>query len=95
MDINDPTTVDQRKAALESAMVDPSRRTKTAPLGKVTLTPLLWASGKIESTPYCIPPKPVRVRTDSKLSNIHFDDFNYARGKEVLDAEMPRGKRIL
>jgi hypothetical protein len=62
----------------------------------------LWASGKIEGTPYGSFAKMMNNKRDGESkrsatmhSNIAFDHFSYPTGKEVTELEMPRGKRIV
>ena len=97
--LKDPTNVYSQKKATEAAMLDVDRLTLKKPtFGKYTLPTELWASGKIESTPYGLE----RVRNVSVAaasyasrhkSKVTFDHFDFPRGKSALDAEMPRGKR--
>jgi hypothetical protein len=82
---------------------------KTTPLCKETLPPIVWAAGKIEATPHGVFSKMMDkpkneasqhslehslLRNRSNVSTLVLDDFNILHGKAVVDAEMPRGKRI-
>jgi hypothetical protein len=97
--LKDPTNIDALKAESESSMLG-AKAVKTK-LGKDTLPVELWASGQIEATPYGMFAKMMddsgsdrtKANTTSR-SNVTFNDFDYATGREVIDAEMPRGKRI-
>ncbi len=76
-------------------------------LGKETLPVELWATGKIEATPYGTFAKMMSSNGGSKSgaegvdkstatmrSSVVFDHFSYPQGRAAIDAEMPRGKRI-
>lgn len=78
-------------------------------LGKDTLPVELWATGKIEATPYGTFAKMMsgsgggkggegsvkETKTAATMrSNVVFDHFSYPQGRAAIDAEMPRGKRI-
>jgi hypothetical protein len=82
---------------------------KKVVLGKDTLDVQLWAAGQIEATPYGTFAKMMNKKNgdnsdshsdiDDKKnstlrSKIHFDHFQYPRGKSAIDEEMPKGKRI-
>jgi hypothetical protein len=98
--LKDPTNVYAQKKAVEAAMLDVDHLlTKKQPVyGKYTLPTELWAAGKIEATPFGV----TRARTGATgsamnamthRSKIQFDHFDFPRGKQALDAEMPLGKR--
>jgi hypothetical protein len=61
----------------------------------------LWETGKIESTPYGVaakmmdPNAPPPVANPNQASHVHFNDFQFPRGKAAIDAEMPLGKRCI
>lgn len=75
-------------------------------LGKETLAVELWAAGKIEGTPYgsfaklmspglSQAPGQDRPRLSAtSQSNVVFNHFEFPCGKDAVDAEMPRGKRV-
>jgi hypothetical protein len=98
MRLNDPTKIDQQKAEEESSMLEGKRPKQK--LGKETLNVELWATGKIESTPFGVAAKMMgsvpasgsnKART--MRSNVKLDHFDYPKGRDALDLEMPRGKR--
>lgn len=98
--LKDPTKLDAQKAEEEGSMLD-GKKTKQK-LGKETLNVELWATGKIEATPYGVAakmmgsnsaPNPNKAKT--MRSNVKFDHFEYPKGKDSLDNEMPRGKRTI
>ncbi len=105
--LRDPVKIDSLKAADESSMLN---STKVPPakqrLGKETLPVELWASGKIEATPYGTFARMMGGKegsADSERSakknatmesHVVFDHFSYPHGKAAIDLEMPRGKRI-
>lgn len=39
-------------------------------------------------------PESKKERKDPNLSRVQFDEYHIVRGKEVLDAEFPKGKRV-
>lgn len=96
--LKDPTLMLLRKNVDEAAMLDDS---STRSIGinartKATLPVELWASGKIEGTPHGRFMKMMNTKeklTDTMTSKVFFDDYNFKKGKEVVDAEMPKGKR--
>lgn len=98
--LKDPVKVDAQKAEAEASMLGTKPIKKK--LGKDTLSVEMWASGKIESTPYGMFAKLMddsaggdkSKKAKATKSNVTFDDFGYKSGKEALDPEMPRGKRI-
>ena len=111
--LDDPVKISELKAERESAMLQSGqsrkRSQKTKPvLGKDTLNVELWASGKIEGTPYGSFAKMMnnssatvssgepqqQRRSKTMESHLFFDDFTYPRGNAVVQQEMPRGKRI-
>ena len=85
----------------------PKKSKKKQTLGKDTLAVELWASGQIEATPYgtfermmnkankhgAVDPTK-QAKSATLKSHIDFDHFNFPKGKEAIDKEMPRGKRI-
>lgn len=98
-ELKDPTKVYSQKKAMEAAMLDVDHLHQKKPtFGKYTLPTELWASGKIESTPYglerarSVSPEAASYASRHK-SKVTFDHFNFPRGKSALDAEMPKGKR--
>lgn len=108
--LNDPPKLGLQKAEREASMLgSASGSRKKEPLGKDTLNVELWASGQIEATPYGIFSKMMnKPRTggfqDDALSSsnksatlkshIVFDHFDFPKGKDAIEPEMPRGKRI-
>lgn len=72
-------------------------------IGKETLNVELWASGQIEATPYGVAAKMMNASNSKQnpnkaitmKSSVKFDHFEYPKGKEHLDLEMPRGKRTI
>jgi len=103
--IKDPTKVSLQKSEEEASMLGTKSVSPTKSVGKYTLPVEQWASGKIEGTPHGRFNKMMgsntRVFTEfeeanlDKLSKSHivFDHYNYAIGKDVLESEMPKGKR--
>lgn len=110
--LTDPTLHDMQKARGEASMIGDdsstyvgSRGGKATVLGKETLPVELWASGKIEATPYGTFAKMMSKNnkdnsgssgseTHTHRSNITFDHFRYPVDRASVDAEMPRGKRV-
>ena len=97
--LKDPVKIDVQKAESESSMLG-IKKTKQK-LGKDTLPVELWQSGKIEATPYGSFAKMMGSTGGNKdkknqtmQSKVPFDHFNFPKGKEAIDKEMPRGKRI-
>eukprot|EP01038_Epipyxis_sp_PR26KG_P012195 gene12195-16338_t len=105
--LKDPTHLDELKAKEEASMLGAStgiNLRKQNILGKETLNVELWASGKIEATPYGTfarmmkynkgeENKPKVVSATMK-SSIVFDHFTFPTGKEAILSELPKGKRI-
>lgn len=103
--INDPVKLDLQKAEREAAMLGDDRASSKVKLGKETLAVELWASGKIEATPYGTFARMMNkqkgsdgngssVKSATMKSTLKFDHFNYPKDKASMDKEMPRGKRI-
>jgi hypothetical protein len=108
--LKDPTLMILHKQEEESGMLGDDAKRPTAGLGRGegkqrscrdTLDVSLWAAGQIEATPYGTFSKMMgsdvnkpRVNSTS-VSKIQFDHFNFPRGKAAMDAEMPKGKRIV
>jgi hypothetical protein len=76
---------------------------KEALVTRETLDVLEWATGRIEATPHGFFAKMMNdsnrkpnanklASMDSKITNC-LDQYNVAKGKEVLDKEFPRGKK--
>lgn len=103
--LKDPVKISEIKAQAEASMLGGPPQ-KKQPLGKETLDVQLWAAGQIEATPYGTfarmmnkkgdqsEDKMVQEKNATLRSNIHFDHFTFPKGKEAIDAEMPKGKRI-
>lgn len=93
-----------------SMLDDAPKKSKTKQaIGKDTLAVELWASGQIEATPYGTFERMMnkqnkngggggdpnqQTKSATLKSHIAFDHFNFPKGKDAIDAEMPRGKRI-
>ncbi len=83
-----------------------AQRQRKEPLGKATLSVELWATGKIEATPYGTFAKmmnraggsaegsPSAAQSATARSHIAFDHYAFPKGKAALEEEMPRGKRV-
>lgn len=102
--LKDPVKISQIKSEEEASMLG-GPPAKKQPLGKDTLSVELWAAGQIEATPYGTFAKMMnkkggdespqtREKNATLRSNIHMDHFGFPKGKDAIDAEMPRGKRI-
>ncbi|KAJ1401295.1 hypothetical protein B484DRAFT_338977 [Ochromonadaceae sp. CCMP2298] len=104
--LKDPVKIDAQKAASEGAMLG-DKSVRSARLCKETLSVELWATGKIEATPYGTFERMmnkkggsgsgeavVSKRNSTQRSSVIMDHFDYPRSKESIDREMPRGKRI-
>lgn len=98
--LNDPTLHILQKTIDESSMLDPEFAKKARKIGgKDTLPTEMWASGKIEATPHgrfgkmMAAAESGKEQNKSQRSKVVFDDFNYPKGKEATDREMPVGKR--
>jgi hypothetical protein len=106
--LEDPVKISEIKARKEASMLGTSTKGVLAQkqtVGKDTLDVKLWASGQIEATPYGTFAKMMSSTSDSSpaskekrsktmQSHIHFDHFSYPKGRDAIDAEMPKGKRI-
>lgn len=100
--LKDPVKISQLKSEAEAAMLVGSTVRNKEPLGKDTLNVELWASGKIEATPYGSFAKMMSSeqnhdnssRSATMKSSIHFNHFEYPKGKAAIDEEMPKGKRV-
>lgn len=99
--LRDPCRMVLQKREEEESMLSPTNGlTNRSQLNRTryTLPTEQWLTGKIEATPHGIfekmmkenPNKPVPKVNNSKVT---FDDFAYKTGKEVMDKEMPRGKK--
>jgi hypothetical protein len=68
-------------------------------VGREILDVTQWATGKIEATPHGMFSKMMDStcpkQTQTYKSNVIFDHYSIPRGREVLDKEFPRGKRIV
>ena len=86
----------------------PNTKNEASVLCKETLPVQDWAAGRIDATPYgafakmmstASPTDGPKKDNPTQRSHIHFNDFEFPRGKiegrSALDAEMPRGKRIV
>lgn len=79
-----------------------NKKIKKATLGKDTLDVQQWASGKIEATPYGTFAKMMSSNASPETSqksltmqsHIHLDHFDYPKGLDAINAEMPKGKRV-
>merc|ERR1711916_400744 len=99
--MGDPTLMLLRKADEVARMLDDDETNKVLKIAKpnatkTTLPVELWASGKIEGTPHGRFMKMMNTKpknTPTMKSNWALDDYNFPRGKAVVDAEMPKGKR--
>ena len=99
--LKDPTLMLLRKAEEEARMLHDDHADKTLKIAhpnatKATLPVELWASGKIEGTPHGRFMKMMNTKpknTPTMKSSLNFDDYNFARGKDAIDIEMPKGKR--
>lgn len=105
--MKDPTLMILQKHEDENGTLVKKKKTK---LGRDSLNVELWASGQIEATPYGRFNKMMGIadgegsesgRSTQKAvsstmrSAVNFDHFNYPKDKASLDAEMPKGKRII
>lgn len=98
--LKDPTKLDAQKAEEEGSMLN--GKTIKQKLGKDTLNVELWATGKIEATPYGVAMKmmaataePGSQKSKTMQSNVVFDHFQYPKDNESAQKEMPRGKRTM
>lgn len=100
--LRDPCRMVLQKREEEESMLSstngfPARSAMTHT--RYTLPTEQWLTGKIEATPHGIfekmmkenPNKPIPKANNSKVT---FDDYSYKTGKEVMDKEMPRGKKV-
>lgn len=102
--LEDPVKISEIKAKKEASMLGTGPKsaiTQKKALGKDTLDVELWASGKIESTPYGTFAKMMsntsgqsQEKSKTMQSHIHFDHFSFPKGRAAIDAEMPKGKRV-
>ena len=98
--LKDPTLHILQKTVDEMVMLDPDYgKSGENRGGKYTLPTEMWASGKIEATPHGRFGKMMasanneEKRKRAPRSKVVFDEYDYPKGKEAIDAEMPRGKR--
>lgn len=98
--LKDPTLHILQKTVDEMVMLDPEYgKSGENRGGKYTLPTEMWAAGKIESTPYGRFGKMMASaqnedkRKRAPRSKVVFDEYQFPRGKDVTDSEMPRGKR--
>jgi len=88
---------DPLKAELNQ--IEEGMRTKQKrPLGRATLPTEMWSN--LTSTPYgrfdriLPPPEPMNPGEPIQFSRVPFDHYNIPTGSEILNRELPRGKRI-
>lgn len=105
--LKDPTLMILHKQEEESRMLgDTKDRTGTGRGGKPhycrdSLDVSLWAAGQIEATPYGTFSKMMGNDTSkpklnaTSASHVKFDHFDFPRSKAAMDAEMPKGKKIV
>ena len=107
--LKDPTLMILQKHDDESGMLVSKKEKKN--YGRDSLNVELWASGQIEATPYgrfnkmmgisdSGSPEVSGAQSSGQISStmrstVSFDHFNYPRDKNSLDAERPKGKRII
>lgn len=100
--LKDPLNIDFQKMESENAMLPPKPGGEAGKkeLCRDSLPAPLWASGKIEATPFGMfsslmddGHKPNELSTKRTKSTVAFDDFVFPLGKAAVDAEMPKGKR--
>jgi hypothetical protein len=101
--LKDPLNIDFQKMESENAMLPPKpggEAGKKKELCRDSLPAPLWASGKIEATPFGMfsslmddAHKPNELSAKRTNSTVAFDDFSFPKGKEAVDIEMPKGKR--
>eukprot|EP00611_Tribonema_gayanum_P022975 TRINITY_DN472_c0_g1_i2.p1 TRINITY_DN472_c0_g1~~TRINITY_DN472_c0_g1_i2.p1 ORF type:complete len:393 (-),score=68.00 TRINITY_DN472_c0_g1_i2:51-1229(-) len=105
----DPTSRPTDRYAEENAMLGGSGHKLQQRDGRLTLETELWATGKIEDTPHGFMakmlarhskvkgkhgrPQSVPLRGSKGSQGICMDHYNVEFGKEVVAAELPRGKR--
>lgn len=94
----DPTKFDAQKAEAEGSMLN-GKKTEQK-LGRYTLNAELWATGKIEATPHGVSMKminavavPRSVKSKSMESSLKFDHYDFPKGDDAVQKEMPRGKK--
>jgi len=106
--LQDPVKISEIKAEKEGSMLKTGSRKSTkkaaAALGKDTLDVQQWASGKIEATPYGTFAKMMSSsghtsgeesqKSLTMQSHIFLDHFDYPKGRDAIDSEMPKGKRV-
>ena len=87
-DKNDPLKLEIMKAM--------TGKPKPKKVGRDTLAPTMWS--QLDSTPYGrfdrLPPPAPPELLKMHMSRVNFEHFNVAKGKDVLDREFPRGKRV-
>jgi hypothetical protein len=95
--LKDPLNIDVQKAEAELGMLgltlDDGGHNKSD-----RLAPPHWAKGKIEATPYGMfatmmeDGEAGKGEDKNRKSRVVFDDFDFPRGKEAVDKEMPKPK---
>ena len=102
--IKDPLQIDRQKAEEEMAMVGLTLEHGSKKNDRLSVE--MWASGKIESTPYGMfaammegndseggtSEESSTGRVKGQPSKVVFDDYNYPVGRKAVDREMPKPK---
>lgn len=98
--LNDPALQLTRKHDDEERLLNPNISNKIEP--KEMLNPIMWASGKIESTPHGRyahfmnkPSNNSENRNARNRTTFKLDHFNYPTGKEVVDKEFHKPIRTI
>lgn len=98
--LKDPTLHILQKTVDEMVMLDPDYGKSSENIGgRYTLPTEMWASGKIEATPHGRFGKMMasanneEKRKRAPRSKVVFDEYDFPKGKEITDSEMPRGKK--
>jgi hypothetical protein len=91
--LNDPTMIDAIKKQNETAMLNTNKATtltlKKETIGKYTLPVEMWASGKIESTPYGTFEKMMKINERRKnMSNDDDDDKKNAIKNKMVKSKI-------
>jgi len=98
--IEDPTKRVLQKGEEEAKMIHPGRSLGKQAMCRDTFDTTQWATGKVEASPHGHFTKmfrsdgPALKGNPTQKSRVVFDQFNFPKGKEAVDCELPKGKKM-
>ena len=97
--IEDPTKCVIQKGEEEAKMIHPGGSDTTKPLCRDTFNVTQWATGKVEASPHghfsvMFRSNGPTQQHSTQKSSVVFDQYNYPVGREAVDRELPKGKRM-